>query len=163
MLIGKITPCLESGYYPKIIKEVLTYLTLLDLASMEEGKYNIPFIENPLAWFVILRYETTLPERQKPEVHRNYSDLQIVLSGQEKMAWCIDNNQFDADGDYLPERDIQYYRTDSNQLNLFSAETGTFYLFTPSVVHATNIIDGRVSQVKKLVVKIHNSLLMEEV
>ena len=162
MLIGKIDTCLESGYSPEIIKTVLAYLASLDLSLLEAGRYEIPFIDKTHAWFVILSYQTTPLEKQKPEVHRHYSDLQIVLSGQEKMAWCIDNQQFALDGDYLPERDIQYYRFEQDKLNLLSTKSGYFYLFTPSVVHATNIIDQQISSVRKCVVKIHNSLLLEE-
>jgi YhcH/YjgK/YiaL family protein len=83
-----------------------------------------------------------------------------VLSGKEKMAWCMDNNQFKDAGDYLDQRDLQYYSRDGMTLNYFSAEQGYFYLFTPNTVHFTNITDHEVSEVRKLVVKIHNDLLV---
>lgn len=163
MLVGKINACVESGYYPQIVKKILDYLATVNLCALADGKYPVPFLDETKAWFMILSYHTEPLEQQKPEVHRHYSDLQIVLSGREKMAWAMDDQQFTVDGDYLPARDIQYYRMEPEKLNLLSAGPGDFYLFTPSVVHAANITDGQISAVKKCVVKIHNSLLTEAV
>lgn len=161
MLVGSLDNCLESGYYPKIIKDITNYLFTLDLASLNNGKHAFPFLDSSDAWFVILEYETSEEFNFIPEVHKHHSDLQIILSGREKMAWCMDSGSFKPSGDYIVERDILFYQNESLHLNYFSAQKGYFYLFTPSVVHITNLIDEEACQVRKLVVKIHNKLLME--
>lgn len=169
MLAGKITAALPSNdrehqlnsvflHYPPLISRLLDWIRTQPLITLSPGRYSIPFLPEKLAWFVILRYDTTDASLQKPEIHTHFCDLQIVLSGQERMAWCLDEGQFKPDGEYLPERDILYYQAKSDELNLFIAKPGAFFLFPPSVIHATNIQVTKPEPVKKFVVKLHYSL-----
>jgi len=172
MLTGKITttllqnegkhqlysPCL---YYPPLIRRLLDWIIEQPFTTLSPGRYTLPFLPEKLAWFVILHYDTTDASEQKPEIHTHFCDLQIVLSGQERMAWCLDEGQFKPDGDYLPERDILYYQAKSKELNLFIAKPGMFCLFPPSIIHATNIQVTTPEPVKKLVIKLHYSLFEE--
>lgn len=160
MLTGRLDDINEKNYYPDIIVRIISYLKTLPLDSLASGKYSIPFLDNNLAWFVVLEYNTEEESYFNPEVHRYFSDLQIVLSGCEKMAWCFDNGKFVPEGGYLEQRDILFYQRHNVTLNYFIASESEFFLFTPSDVHITNIMHEHVSPVRKLVVKVHNDLLM---
>lgn len=160
MLTGRLDDINEKNYYPKIIGNILSYLKKLPLDSLASGKHSIPFLDNHLAWFVVLEYNTEDEACFNPEVHRYFSDLQIVLSGSEKMAWCFDYGEFIPVGSYLEQRDILFYQRDNVALNYLVANENEFFLFTPSDVHITNIMHEKVSPVRKLVVKVHNDLLM---
>jgi YhcH/YjgK/YiaL family protein len=160
MLVGSIQSSTEHGYYPPVVNAILKYLQGQPLDQLDTGRHQIPFLPPDKAWFVILEYQTESESTFKPEVHHHHSDLQIVLSGREQMAWCMDDGSFSDDGDYLQQRDLQYYQRQGMRLNYFSAEEGYFYLFTPNTVHFTNISDQELSAVRKLVVKIHNDLLV---
>lgn len=160
MLVGKLQPTIEHGYYPPVVNAILKYLAKQSLEQLAVGRHEIPFLPRDKAWLMILEYQTEAESEFKPEVHHHYSDLQIVLSGREKMAWCMDDGSFSDDGEYLDQRDLQYYRRDGMTLNYFIADEGYFYLFTPNTVHFTNIADAESSAVRKLVVKIHNDLLV---
>ncbi|WP_299997740.1 YhcH/YjgK/YiaL family protein [uncultured Cedecea sp.] len=151
-------PCL---HYPPLIRRLLDWIIAQPLSTLSPGRYTLPFLPEKQAWFVILHYDTTDASLQKPEIHTHFCDLQIVLSGQERMAWCLDEGQFVPDGEYLPERDILYYQAKSDELNLFIAKPGAFYFFPPSFIHATNIQVTKPESVKKLVVKLHYSLFEE--
>jgi YhcH/YjgK/YiaL family protein len=159
MLVGQLHNPIETGYYPDVIIDILTYLKSLKLDELSLGRHSIPFLDHAQAWFVLLEYQTEAKEAFQPEVHRHFSDLQIVLAGQEKMAWCFDqgtHTEFEA---YNPVRDILFYQHQGIELNEMVATPGQFYLFTPSIIHITNISNHEVSNVRKLVVKIHNNLL----
>lgn len=160
MLVGKLNKAVENGYYPDCINNIIDYLSGLPLNSLELGRHEIPLYKSDEAWFVILEYKTEDEVNFQPEVHKNHSDLQIVLSGSERMAWCMDSGTFKQDGDYIQSRDILFYTRENMELNYFTAKEGFFYLFTPSVVHFTNIKTSNASHVRKLVVKINNSILM---
>jgi biofilm protein TabA len=159
MLVGQLNNPIEMGYYPKVIVDILTYLKSLPLDQLPLGRHTIPFIDEAQGWFVLLEYQTEPQTAFQPEVHRNFSDLQIVLAGHEKMAWCFDQGTHIESGDYNPVRDILFYEYQGIELNEFVAKPDQFFLFTPSVIHITNIQNGSASNVRKLVVKIHNHLL----
>jgi len=159
MLTGTIKASLEHDYYPGIIKQIFEYFAAVNLEQFMLGKHTFPFAVGK-AWFVILEYEKQPEIDFLPEVHKYHSDLQIILSGSEKMAWALDSGSHVVAGDYNEERDLLFYKAQNIALNYFHATPGNFYLFTPNTVHITNIDDGLTSAVRKLVVKIHNDLLV---
>lgn len=159
MLIGNTEKSLANKFYPAVINEILSYLNGCDLASFGLGRHEIPGYDSEQAWFVILEYQKQALDELQPEVHKYHSDLQIVLSGCEKMAWSLDTGDHQNAEQYNQERDLQFYKSEGVRLNYISAAPGQFYLFTPNIVHITNIMDGDTQGVRKLVVKIHNDLL----
>lgn len=159
MLVGNTQKNLLTNTYPIAVQNILQYLNGLDLFSLELGRHELPKYDAKQAWFVVLEYQKEPVSNFKPEVHKYYSDLQIVLQGSEKMAWSIDTgNHLEAE-EYNKDRDLQFYQSENIKLNYIEALPGNFYLFTPNIVHITNIMDGDLQPVRKLVVKIHNDLL----
>ncbi|MGB5445961.1 MAG: YhcH/YjgK/YiaL family protein [Psychromonas sp.] len=161
MLIGTIKASLEHGYYPPIIKQIFDYFAAMDLDQLTLGRHTFPFAADKM-WFVILEYDKQPQADFLPEVHKYYSDLQIVLSGSETMAWALDSGAYEVAGEYNEVRDLLFYKVQTMPLNYLQAIPGNFYLFTPNTIHITNIDDGQTSAVRKLVVKIPNDLLLEK-
>ncbi len=159
MLVGHIQENSFSKTYPSAVQDILHYLNSLDLNTLELGRHELPHYEPKQAWFVVLEYKKEPISHFLPEVHKHYSDLQIVLKGSEFMAWSLDTGfHLDAEA-YNEERDLQLYQFEGIKLNYIEASVNQFYLFTPNIVHITNIEDGKHHPVRKLVVKIHNDLL----
>lgn len=161
MLIGTLKASLEHDYYPRIIKQIFAYFGSVDLEQFTLGRHTFPFAADKM-WFVILEYEKQPEADFLPEVHQYYSDLQIILSGSETMAWALDSGEHVVEGDYNEARDLLFYKAQTVPLNYMHATPGNFYLFTPNTIHITNIDDGLTSAVRKLVVKIPNDLLVEK-
>ncbi|WP_234495486.1 YhcH/YjgK/YiaL family protein [Vibrio maritimus] len=159
MLVGSTQPTSITKSYPIVIQNVLEYLNSLDYASLTLGRHELPGFDSNKAWFVVLEYNKEPLENFKPEVHKYHSDLQIVLEGSETMAWSIDTGKHTNAEPYLEQRDLQFYNHDGIDLNLIHATPKQFYLFTPNIVHITNIKNDDDQPVRKLVVKIHNDLL----
>ncbi|CAH0528874.1 YhcH/YjgK/YiaL family protein [Vibrio hippocampi] len=159
MLVGNTQPTSITKSYPAVIQSVLEYLNSLDQTCLALGRHELPGFDSDKVWFVILEYDKQPLENFKPEVHKYHSDLQIVLEGNETMAWSIDTNEHTDAEPYLEQRDLQYYNNDSIALNFIHATPNQFYLFTPNIVHITNIQNDDNQPVRKLVVKIHNDLL----
>lgn len=160
MLIGNIKKNLISGSYPFVVRNVLSKLNKIDLSSLPIGRHELDGYDSEKLWFVILEYHTGQLSDFHPEVHKYHSDLQILLSGTELMAWSIDSGHHPHVGDYNDKRDILFYEPDRINLNFINAIPGEFYLFTPNVIHMTNIKNKKSELVRKLVVKIHNDLLV---
>jgi YhcH/YjgK/YiaL family protein len=159
MLIGSTNQTRLMKTYPSVIQNVLQYLNSIDTSVLEVGRHEMPGFDPQQLWFVVLEYEKESLSHFYPEVHKHFSDLQIVLEGTETMAWSIDTGLHLNAEEYNNQRDLQYYQFDGIELNYIAALPGCFYLFTPNIVHITNIEDGNSSPVRKLVVKIHNDLL----
>lgn len=161
MLIGHLHSTSEHRYYPKIISDILAFFAGQDLSALALGRHELAFTQPDKAWFVVIEYLKQPLHTFLPEVHKHHSDLQIVLSGTETMAWVLDSGDNELGADYLVERDLQFYQSEGIPLNFFRAVENQFYLFTPNTIHVTNIEDGDHAPVRKLVVKIHNDLLAE--
>ncbi|TQI80867.1 YhcH/YjgK/YiaL family protein [Serratia fonticola] len=160
MLIGNIKNDKISEIYPYVVKDVLSRLNTIDLNALPPGRYQLDGYDSEKLWFVILEYHTSPLSDFNPEVHRYHSDLQILLSGTERMAWSIDTGNHAHVEDYNDKRDILFYQSEHIDLNFINATPGNFYLFTPNVIHITNIKIKAPEFVRKLVVKIHNDLLV---
>lgn len=161
MLVGHLQSTIEHRYYPKIISDTLSFLADQDLSALALGRHELPFSQPDKAWFVVIEYQKQPLHAFLPEVHKHHSDLQIILSGTETMAWALDSGDNEPGADYLVERDLQFYQKEGIALNFFRAVENQFYLFTPNTIHVTNIEDDDQAPVRKLVVKIHNDLLVE--
>lgn len=159
MLVGNTQSTPLTNSYPVVIQNVLEYLNSLDTASLTSGRHELPGFDSDKAWFVVLEYDKEPLENFEPEVHQYYSDLQIVLEGSETMAWSVDSGEHLEAGPYIEHRDLQFYQHDGIKLNFMHAVPKQFYLFTPGIVHITNIQNDDPRPVRKLVVKIHNDLL----
>lgn len=159
MLIGHIKQNKITASYPSIVGKILTELEQLDLHALALGRHHFSNLDSNKVWFVILEYNKSPLADFKPEVHQYHSDLQIVLAGQETMAWSLDSGEHQVHEAYNETRDILFYEYQGIDLNYIKAIPGCFYLFTPNTVHITNIQDDDQQMVRKLVVKIHNDLL----
>ena len=162
MLVGTLqnNPLVKT--YPKVVQNILQYLASIKKESLKLGRHEFPGYSENHAWFVVLEYNKEPITHFYPEVHKYHSDLQIVLEGSETMAWSIDSGNHANAEEYNETRDLQFYQRTGITLNYIEALPEQFYLFTPNIVHITNIQDGNNNPVRKLVVKIHNDLLEEK-
>ncbi|WP_038200605.1 YhcH/YjgK/YiaL family protein [Vibrio nigripulchritudo] len=159
MLVGSTSPTTVTPSYPEVVQTVLKRLSELDLDALPSGHHKLPGFNPDQVWCTVLEYEKVPLDSLLPEVHRHHSDLQILVTGSETMAWAIDSGQHTPAEPYLETRDLQFYEPEGLALNFLQATPNRFYLFTPNVVHITNIQNHDAAPVKKLVVKIHNELL----
>ena len=149
MFFGHISN-IDLSQYPQAIQLALNYLKNTDFDSLEVGRYPI---KDDLIYVQVLDLETKPKEENLPEVHRTYLDVQYLHRGKERMGFAPDlgNNQIAID--YDPSRDIQFYQDAEGENELIMQE-GSFAVFFPNDVHRPNCIDGEVSKIRKVVVKI---------
>ncbi|OOH90912.1 hypothetical protein BMT54_03695 [Pasteurellaceae bacterium 15-036681] len=141
---------INPNEYPKAIQFALEYLKNTDFDKVEVGRYQL---KGDLIYVQVLDLETKPKAEIRPEVHRNYLDVQYLHSGKEKMGFAHDcgNNQIAME--YDPNRDIQLYQ-DAEYEGELTMQVGSFAVFFPEDVHRPACIDGEVSKIRKVVVKI---------
>ncbi len=128
----------------KIISE---YMQNNDLLAMEVGKYKI---DGDDLYLSLQEYISKSESVAKPELHREYIDLQLVVSGIEKIGYA-DNKNITAHYDYDESKDLQF--VDSN-VEFIEAVPNKFFIFYPQDLHMPSIAINEPQKVKKAVFKI---------
>ncbi len=119
-----------------------------NLNSLEVGKY--PLVEGKLIANV-QEYSTKEPENARWEAHKDFIDLQYVISGKEKMGVMPLSEAKNA-GEYNAEKDVVFYG--ENNGDIYSASPEEYFLFFTTDLHRPCIKDTESSPVKKVVLKI---------
>ena len=159
MIIDKI----ENAHLYKNISERVNksfeYIRITDLKNLPAGRYPIDG-ENIFA--LVSEYQTKSESEGKLEAHRKYFDVQYVIEGEELMGYAPLGNPAFAEATagrqqilepYKEENDIIFYRGDKSFTKVSS---GMFAIFFPEDVHMPGISTGKISDVKKLVIKVLN-------
>jgi YhcH/YjgK/YiaL family protein len=147
MIIDKIE---NSHLYERIserIKQAFEYIHNTDLKIIKPGKYEIDG-ENIFA--LISEYKTKSESEGKLEAHRKYLDVQYVIEGEELMGYAPLGTQEILEP-YKEENDILFFK---GEKSFTKVSSGMFAIFFPEDVHMPGISAGKVSDVKKLVIKV---------
>lgn len=150
MIIDK----LENAHLYKNLGERISksfeYIRTTDLKNLPAGRYPIDG-ENIFA--LVSEYKTKSEAEKKLEAHKKYIDVQYVISGEELMGYAPLGNQQILET-YKEENDIEFYTGDK----LFTkVSEGMFAIFFPEDVHMPGISTGKISDVKKLVIKVRTT------
>ena len=125
------------------IKQVAEYAKKTDLKSLEVGRYEL---ENGV-YLMVQSYCTKPIAEGKYEVHRKYTDIQIVLEGCENMGYAP-LSAMEASTEYSEEKDCQFL---NGAGNLLEVTANSFAVFFPQDAHMPGVGE-QVCEVKKIVV-----------
>ena len=134
-----------EGRYAKAID----FLKNTDLESLAPGKYEI----DGKNVFANVQEYTTIPwEEAKYETHRDYSDIQYMISGTETMTYApID--ELNVSVPYNEEKDVVFYDNENPGLKVV-AKAGEYMIFNPCDGHKPKAAAGEPAPIKKVIVKI---------
>lgn len=135
----KIHPRFEAAF--EALKKLIS-------ENAEVGKYEI---DGTNIYAMVQEYETKPFSEKKFEIHKEYIDIQYIVSGKEAMGFdSLD--KLTPVGKYAP--DIQFFGMNEgyDRINLCAGE---YVVFFPDEPHAPGAaVDDIPSTVKKIVVKI---------
>ena len=136
-------------YYPisKKIMEGFHFIKLTDWKSLKPGKYEY----NEDIFANLQEYETKAPEDAEFEVHRDYYDIQYVISGEEIMGiGSLDD--FTVTKEYDKQKDVAFGKCPSSNILV---KEGYFTFFAPKDAHKPSLnVANQTKKVKKVIVKI---------
>ena len=129
---------------PKL-RKAIEYIKNTNFNDMPDGKIDI---EDGI-WANLQTYYTK--EDALFEAHRKYIDIQVILTGQEKISvckyeTCKTNNPYDEN------KDIEFLTSES--WDDIEMHTGDFLILYPSDAHKPSININGQHHVRKLVVKV---------
>ena len=133
------------------------FLASLD-SNAEEKRYEL---QGNDIYALVVSYDTRPPQTAQPEAHRTYIDIQLPLSGTEKIAWWPTGDLTTAEP-YDPESDCALYDQPDMASATLDLIPGRFAVFYPDDAHMPALQAGDTpARVKKVVVKIAAKLLAD--
>ena len=131
----------------KDLETGLKWLENSDLTNLSDGRYDI----SDKIYANIQTYETK--DDALYEAHRDYIDIQYVISGEEKIG-VTDYNNCKTVIAYDKEKDIEFLDNKTDD-EYFSLHSGEFMILFPQDAHKPSICLNKKTNVKKVVVKVN--------
>lgn len=142
-------------HYPKAIERALAFLKEQDFSNVEAGSYEILGRKMYANVDVVT---TKAFEDTKIEGHKEYIDVQYMVQGLERMEYVRYKEDFNIVESY-DDKDCYFYNPMIPMDGTFTVGEGQYAIFYPGDLHRTLIaIEGQ-ELIKKVVVKVHVSLL----
>lgn len=130
---------------------VFDFIAENDLNTLPQGRYPIHDDE---VFVIIDEYQTQPATGSAYEGHRNYIDIQVILSGSELMGVAPLTHQIPTQA-YDHQKDFALYKNPQPQEFFLKVSPGTFVIFYPEDLHMPCISEGaQAKSVKKAVFKI---------
>lgn len=149
MFIGKLEESEKAeGLHPSF-KEVFHYIRSHDLSTTPPCRI---ILQEGNIWIDTATPDLRESNQAELEVHRVYTDIQVVLEGEETYGWEAARELKTEHIPYDLGRDISFY-SDRPRF-YFTLRPGEFVVFSPEDAHAPCIGHGKI---KKLVAKIRNT------
>lgn len=128
------------------MKQAVDFVTAHADGGLEDGRYEI---EGDNVYATVSTVSAKPPEEGLFEAHREYADLQYILSGEELLGIapleeCKEVIPYDA------QRDIAFYTAEGFTI---PRRAGDFYIVFPNDAHMP-CVHRTPTQIRKLVVKI---------
>ena len=156
MIFGNVMDFESSfAWLPKPLKTAVEHLKQTDFNALPAGNYDL---QGKDIYVQVIDMTTKPFAETRPEVHRQYIDVQFLVRGREKIGVASDTGNNGVAEDLLAERDLLFCKTMENESTL-TMTPGSFAVFLPSDVHRPGVALGEPKRVRKVVVKVRVSLL----
>lgn len=139
-----------SGTIPSLYL-ILDYLGKTDLSALEIGKYPIA---DDRIFVLVQEYETKDASEKKWESHREYIDIQVVLSGEEAMGYAPASRMAEKEA-YRADKDVAIFQCPGREESVLTIRAGEFAAFFPQDAHRPGCAAGAPAKVRKAVIKAH--------
>jgi YhcH/YjgK/YiaL family protein len=150
-LISTSLPVIEKQpWLAKPLKKALEFLRDNDLEQLEAKTYEI-IGEDMFAQ--VIDFETADRSDIKPESHIKYIDLQYLVTGEEKLGFLTNNDEYSYD-EYIEERDLCFYNRSFDNESFTIASPSSINLFFPNDIHMPGIKVNSKMKLRKIVIKI---------
>ncbi|GAA4853231.1 YhcH/YjgK/YiaL family protein [Paenibacillus vulneris] len=145
----------EKALFPEAVNKGIEYIRSTDFSSLPAGKYEI---EGDLMFALLQEPATKDWQQQRPESHRTYTDIQFLLSGEEVIRVVPLSEEAVISEQSFETRDIAFYEKVGEESSLV-LRPGSFAVFYPGDIHRPCCSVTKDQPIRKVVVKIHKSLL----
>lgn len=150
MIYDNIKNCEKYYGVNKYFEKGFEFIKEAVAQDLPEGKYEI---EGKELYASIQEYNTKNAEDCKSEGHRNYIDIQYIVSGVEAME-TFDISKAVIKSEYNDVKDVEFYEHCPMAATVV-AETGEYAIFFPNDIHRPGMAyNKKNAPLKKIVVKV---------
>ncbi len=140
---------------PAPLRLALQHLRDTDFTALPAGNYDV---QGKDIYVQVIDMNTKPVADCRPEVHRQYADVQFLVTGRERIGVAVDTGRHKVGEDMLATRDLLIYADVQDEATL-TMRPGSFAVFMPSDVHRPGgAIDGP-EPIRKVVLKVRVALL----
>ena len=132
---------------PVLWKKAFQWMRDTDLQAIDPGTY---VIEEGNLRAIVSDAPAPALEQVKWEAHENFSDIQYIVRGKALMG-VAPVSEASVSEAYDSESDVAFFTAEGEY---FTADPGTFFIFTPEDAHRPGINVEGFDTVKKVVIKV---------
>lgn len=140
---------------PRAVIKAINYLRNNNFLNMKAGVYDI---QGKDIFAQVIDTTTKKKDDVRPEVHKNYIDVQFSVEGKEKIGFARDSDNNKVLEDLFEEKDIKFYEKMENEIDLIM-KPGNFAVFFPKDVHRPGCSLGEACTIRKVIVKINTDIV----
>lgn len=128
--------------------EAFQFLSEQNFEKLEKGRYELKGTD---LFVSVDEYVTQNEEDVLFEIHKKYADIQVLISGEEKIG-VLPLGETTMAIPYDESKDVMFLNTEAENYRI--ATPGKFFLFFPDDAHRPSVKLVENSLVKKIVVKV---------
>ncbi|KAA1048055.1 N-acetylneuraminate anomerase [Pseudocitrobacter sp. 73] len=154
MLTGDIQSLAAAGLHP-VLAEALTLALTARPQEKSPGRYEL---RGDDIFMNVMTFATQPAESKKAELHAQYVDIQLLLSGEERILFGVAGAARQCEEVHADE-DYQLCSAIENE-QAVTLKPGMFAVFMPGEPHKPGCTVALSQEIKKTVVKVRASLLV---
>jgi len=157
MLFGHVRHAEQAlSALPEPLQAAVRHLRDTDFEKLPAGNYDL---RGKDIYVQVIDLTTKAPSELRPEVHRQYVDVQFLCRGRERIGVADDTGNNEIAEEHFAERDICFYRGMENETTL-EMVPGSFAIFFPWDVHRPGCAADGPQPIRKVVVKVRLATMM---
>lgn len=135
----------------KLSKDAYDFAKRLFSENVSDGRYDI----SDTVWANVFTHTTKPLPEAKYEAHRQYVDVQLIISGEEKI--CVQSLDVMKEGkclqEYTDESDVELYESNNKGIEHI-LKSGEYMILYPEDAHMPGVCVDTPIEVKKAVIKV---------
>jgi len=147
MIIDRLENLAAALHLAPRLRQGLDWLRSRDLLALPEGRHDV---DGDRLFALVQEYTTRSAAECRWEAHRQYTDIQYVVSGIECMGYTNIAHTTQTHP-YDPARDVAFFEAG---VDFVTVRAGMFAIFAPEDVHAPCAAAGTPGVVRKIVLKV---------
>ena len=153
MMSAELRSLPSAGLHP-VLQQALTLAVAANLQEKMPGRYEL---QGDNIFMNVMQFATQSPEQKKAELHREYIDIQVLLSGEERILFGMTDSARQCEEMHI-EDDYQLCSQIADEQAMV-LKPGRFVIFMPGEPHKPGCVVQAPVDIKKVVIKVRASLL----
>lgn len=145
----------QKTVLPDAIVRALEAIQRVDPQKMEPGRYEV---EGDKLFYLVQDVELRTMAESRAEAHRQYADIQIPYSTSERYGFALPQPELPIADDQLKEKDLAFFPTPARE-SFIDINPGSYLVFLPNELHRPCLAIQEKVTIRKVVMKVHSSLL----